>query len=286
MSIPDKATFIETRTQMKLIAWGDDSEPETSEITQESEILFRKRNGGFVVSVKPKPIKNWEPVGSGAAGLAATLSGMKLQYEFDASGNLVKMRGLDKMTSELQSALPPEMKPMFDTLIPALAAQFRDQWGSRYGFLVGATFRIGYTRTSEVPIVLLPGLSPIPASIEVGVSKRVRHAGLDCVEFFMGYMIENPEGYGETVSRMLKDWLRQMITAFGESASSPAYQEFEREFPTMTVKNLVNTVERIVDPDTMTVYQELFTKGLNIESNEGDSMQWAEVTLMEYEQVK
>lgn len=280
LAIPDQSSFVETRTVRKYVDLGNKTPAEEQTMSQTSDVVIRRRGTGFVVSVRPRMAREWEAPGKEAQGLAAALRSMRLQYEFDGQGNLVALRGLEALREELASSLPSAMKPMLDALLPRAVEQMKDEWASRYGPLVGATFPVGYRQRGEAPLTLAPGLPPVTAKFARGVSRREPCNGGQCVIFKMGFVVEKADGYGEAMSGMLRDWLRQMLAGLGGAEAKSAIQEMEAGWPTLKVTELVNATERLVDPQTMTVYYEQQTKGFKAQYDRSE-MNWVEVTTIE-----
>jgi hypothetical protein len=282
LAIPVQANFVETRTVRKYVDLGDNKPAEEQTLSQTSDVVIRRRGTGFVVSVRPRVAREWEAPGGEAQGLAAALRSMRLQYEFDAQGKLVALRGLEALREELASTVPTPMKPMLGALLPAAVEQMKDEWGSRYGPLVDATFPVGYRQRGEMPITLVPGGPPVTAKIGRGVTRREPCNGGLCVVFVMGYVVENADGYGEAISRMLRDWFRQMLLGLGGPEAKSAIREMEAGIPTLRVTELVRATERLVDPQTMMVHYERQTKGFKALYDGGKEVHWVEVTTMEF----
>jgi hypothetical protein len=283
--IPERARFTETRTLRKAVDVGDSSSTGIQKFSQTSDVLIRRTGTGFSVTVKPRLTNQSEPVGSAAQGIAAALRGLQLRYEFDGQGNLLALHGLEPLREEVSSSIPPEMQPMLDAMLPNIIEQLKDDWRSRYRGLAGQTFRVGYRQTGEIPLTLMPGVPPVTATIARGVRSRLSCDGHECVVFFMGYVVDRADGYGEAVSRLMSDWLRQMLTGLAGSEAKPAIREMMAELPRMTVKEMVNVTERIVDPQTMTVYLETQTKGFRAVVDTAQEIHWTEVTELRYERV-
>jgi len=283
--VPEQATFVETRTFEKLISYGDKEPTEVETLSQTSDVVIRRRGTGFLVSVKPRPAKEREEPGSAAQGVMEALRALRLQYEFDGQGNLVALRGTEKFREELASIAPPEMKAMLDALMVRVVEDLKDEWGSRYQGLVGQTFRIGYRQTSEVPMTLAPKIPPLTAKMGRGVSGRQPCDGRECVAFFMGYVVENTDGYGEAITGMLREWSRQMLKGWGSADAPAAIRQLEAAMPKLKVTEIVCLTQRLVDPLTMTVHSERRTKGFTGVIDGRNAMHWLEVTTLEYKRV-
>jgi hypothetical protein len=282
LAVPEQANFVETRTVRKLVDFGDNKPTEEQTISQKSDVSYRRRGSGFVVSVRPRMAREWEQPGGEAQGLAAALRSMRLQYEFDAQGNLVALRGLEALREELASALPPQMKPMLDALLPRAVEQLKEEWSTRYGPLVGATFPVGYRQSGQAPITLAPGIPPVNARIGRGVSRRESCNSGQCVVFAMGVVVEKADGYGEAVMGMLRGWLRQMLLDLKGTQAKSAIRDMEGSMPTIRVTEMFTVVERLVDPQTMTVHFEKQTKGYKA-LIDGKEMTWMEIATLDFE---
>ena len=286
LAIPEQASFVETRTIRKSVDFGDESPAQEQTMSQTSDVVIRRRGDGFVVSVRPRLAREWEAPDGEAEGFAAALGSLRLQYEFDGQGKLVAVRGLETMREELASSLPAAMKPMLDVLLPRVVEQMKDEWSSRYGPLIGATFAVGYRQSGEMPITLAPGLPPVTAKIARGVIRREPCNGGQCVVFMMGYVVENVDGLGEAISMVLREWLRQMITELGGAEAKSTIQEMEEGMPTLKVTELVVATERLVDPQTMTVYHEQQVKGYTAQYDRDKEISWIETTTIDFKRAK
>ena len=281
LAVPAHSRFVEKRIIKKIVEIGDKSEAEVQTISQTTDIEIRRRGSGFVVSVKPRLDSKGDEPGSAAAGIAAALRGKRIQYEFDSQGNLIAFRGLETFREELASALPSEMMPMVDSLMQRVVEELKDEWRSRYAGLVGLTFKVGYRQTGKMPLKLAPQLPPVTAKIGRGVRTWQPCGDRQCVVFFIGYVVENADGYGEAMSQMLRGWLRQLLSGLGGTDAKSAIKEMEAGMPSLKVTEMLNLIERLVDPQTMMVYFEKRTKGFRGVINGSKSMQWMEVTTLE-----
>jgi hypothetical protein len=282
LAIPEQVTFVETRTIRKVVDLGNNTPAEEQTFSQTSDVTIRRRGTGFLVSVRPRMVREWEAPGQQAQGVAAALRSIRLQYQFDGRGNLVALRGIEAFREELDSTMPAPMKPMLDALLPRAVEEMKDEWASRYGPLVGATFPVGYRQRGEGPLVLAPGVAPVTAKFARGVSRRAPCDGGQCVIFMMGYVVEKPEGFGEVISGMLRDWFRQMLLELGGANAKSALQGVEARIPTMKVTEMVRTTERLVDPKSMIVYYEEQMKAFKARFDGDKEMTWVEVTTVEF----
>jgi len=285
LAVQQQATFVETRTVRKIVDFGDKKESEVEAFSQTSDVVIGPRGTGFLVTVKPRLARDWEPAGTAAQGIAAALRGTRIQYEFDGQGNLVALRGLEKFREELDATLPAALKPMMNALVPRVVEQLKDEWRSRYQGLVGQTFSIGYRQTGEVPLTLAPQLQPVTAKVARGVRARQACGQRECVVFVMGYVVENADGYGEAVAGLLREWMRQMLTGLGGAKAPAEIRKMEAGMPKLKVKELLALAERLVDPETLTVYFEKQTKGFRGVIDGATEMQWLELTTLEYKRV-
>jgi len=285
LAVPEHSRFVEKRVIKKMVEIGDTSETEVQTVSQTTDIEIRRRGSGFVVSVRPRLDSKGDEPGSAAAGIAAALKGKRIQYEFDAKGNLIAFRGLETFREELESALPSEMMPMIDALMQRVVEELKDEWRSRYAGLVGLTFKVGYRQTGKMPLQLAPQLPPVTAKIGRGVRTWQPCGNRQCVVFFIGYSVENADGYGEAISGMLRGWLRQLLSGLGGADAKSAIKEMEAGMPSLKVTEMLNLVERLVDPRTMMVYFERRTKGFRGVIDGGKSMHWMEVTTLEIQPV-
>jgi hypothetical protein len=153
------------------------------------------------------------------------LSAVEPSYVVDSTGNLVRVKGIAQLRTQVQSLMAPggdsletapvEVQAMLETALsePALTDRARQEWDLVVGMWAGSDLEPGalYQMESEEPIPLLAGTS-VPMEFQFQVSEpRSCTEAMDspsCVEL---EMVSTPDP--EAVRRVVGDLLGKIARA-------------------------------------------------------------------------
>lgn len=245
---PDGTTCVETVDKTTDTDMG--SVGKRADISRvKGKTLYTKTREGYRLTttvLEASATRNGKPVPD---ALRDGMKGLAITYEVDQSGQLLAVRGYDRVITRVRE-LFPEAAPALASVLDeqTLINRERGDWQGRVGAFAGQTVEIGDAAvgTSEFP---LPGGGSVIFYSAVTCVERLRYAGHDCVKIRFSYD-SDPADLGKAVGKTLSEIAR--------AAHRP---DLKIEPGAATIKG---SGERIVDPATLLPYAETIERTITM----------------------
>lgn len=183
------------------------------------------------------------------------LSNITTTYKLDNDGNLIDIKGLEKVTESINSQFPPQVaKQLAPMLNPDLLKRKEAaEWNGRIGDYLGKKVSIGDVWESEVPFTLANGTELIYRN-KIYFSERVSCGKSTCVRIEQVYD-STAEGVAALVNKFVKG-----VAKSAKDTSVKNAPKFNQKGSSINGR-----VIRIIDPNTMFIYKEELERTIKME---------------------
>lgn len=249
---PDGTTYVETVKTTKVSHLGAEAtRTDTSEV--KAKTVITKTAGGYraaSTALSVSATRNGRPF---ADPLITSIKGLTIVHELDEHGQSLAIRGYDEFLKRMREQLDPAVIQAVSAVLneEAMNNKTQAEWRGRVASFVGRAVRVGDAWEGVDEYSLPSGEKVVFYSI-TKVAERVKHAGRDCVKIEFHYDTD-AEALGEFTGKILKD-VRAVAGASG---------------PELTVAGtkLTGGGQRVVDPATMLIYGETWTRTVEMPMN-------------------
>lgn len=223
-----------------------------------STYTFRRTPGGVELDVRPVVKASDERRLESFQHLAeALMTDAHLTIRFDNRGSFLGLSGMETMTETLLRSVPKEARSFVSKLLPYSIVMYEEYWKGRYANFIGRDFPIGKYASGDMPMLTAGGR--IETTVEMGVKETLGCPAGRCAVIMSGYTSQDPK-LGEmmrgTIMDLLTTAIRDMAPAEGQPAG-PALRRLRTEMPTLDIDQVWVINERLIDPQTMTIYGEV-----------------------------
>jgi len=247
----DKVSFVQKITTTKESDVGGKAKLKDESITT-SKITITKTETGWEVNAQPTGIsmfRNGEEINDPIASL---MSNAKVTYILDRNGNVLDIKGYEEYVEEISRKIDPEKLKRYASVlnVDVLKAKEIAEWKGRVGDFAGMEAGLGETQDANVPYQLPDG-STITYSIQTTITGREPCGTRKCVRVSQEY-----DSDADNAARLSGSLVNSVA-----SAVAPDVQKTSSGGNTATIHGIV---KRVIDPDTMLIYEEDVTRHINM----------------------
>ena len=216
-------------------------------------ITITKTESGWDVLAEPKSIsmkRDGEEINNPIVNL---LSSAVITYKLDSEGNIVDVDGYELFIEGLSEQVTPEVFKQLEPIlnIEAMKAKEIAEWNGRIGDYVGAEVQIGDSFVADVPYQI-PNGTTINYSVQTNIVALVQCGENKCVRIEQHYDSE-----ADNLAKMTGEVISNVYDTV-----APDKQKSSSDSNTAIIKG---DVTRVIDPDTMLVYEEELNRTIAME---------------------
>ena len=247
---PDGLVYYQTQITRKTTIMGA-SEKRTDITESKSKIEVKKTSTGYLITVTPSSAKMTRNGVEVNNPILLLLQNLSIVYEVDEQGQLVSIKGFEKLREMMKASFPPQVVEQLSSLLneEALVNKETSEWNGRIGDFAGAQISVGdvFTGVSEFP---LPGDESVTYYTVTKFEEIVPCGNRNCIKISF-YYNSNPETLEEYVGDAIEDIARSAGKADGNFSLSKV--------------EITGEGERLMDPATMLIYSELIKRNVRME---------------------
>ncbi|MHB9025255.1 MAG: hypothetical protein ACYC7E_13980 [Armatimonadota bacterium] len=231
---PHGLTFTQTARLTRVITRDGRARREALRVVRVG--TFTHAASGFRLALVPRLAASAPAV----TALEIAQRDIPLTYQFDGRGRLVRLEGYDRLAAYLRKSRPADAGRLLADLPERTLFEIeRQAWQCRIGLLAGGTYKLGDQLTMPV-CVPLPAGSSLDYTMTLHLVERVSWQGRAAVRIAITQQSIPPAAQQKPGAR--------------NSGASP--------YPTPAAPLLFGAGERLLDPETMLILRERFTRDI------------------------
>lgn len=244
-----ETTYLQTLVTTR-VRDGGSFGTQTEVVESKVKVEMDQTDTGYSVVVTPISItvsQNGEVIDN---PLTPLMLEMVLTYELDQHGQLLDIRGFDKVPERMQALFAQDVIDLIEPMMNPQTLFDREaaDWIGRIGIFVGQEFQSGDVWAFRDLYTLSPGVDvTYYSAIQFGGQKQIRNR--NCVQIISHYNTDPTQ-----LGRLVESSYPSVADAFGEEAL---------RVNTTGVK-IAGRGERWVDPATMLVYNEVAERTIEV----------------------
>jgi len=246
--------FIERSRSTRTVEEAGKSAVVQTMVADTRYVIRADAQGGYTLTTTPLNPPDLRPDSDTAAVLAGMISAMELQWDLDADGRLVRVRGLQAALSQLEP-----LKPLFDAILAALAQEgttltsyVERAWTDRglFGTMTGWQVPLNAPLSRKVTQTF-PGIGTIPLEVSMQFAGSIPCPAGQCVRSRFKSVSRDP-AVARGLARMMRQSMLNMLRAMAPD------QDLSAAIPEFSFSNASIEVEdvRVFDPRTGLPYSQ------------------------------
>ena len=216
-------------------------------------ITIRKTKSGWDVLEEPRSFsmkRNGKEINNPIVSLLASAV---ITYKLDSAGNILDVDGYEPFIEGISKQVTPEvftqLKPILD--IDAMKSKEIAEWNGRIGDYVGAEVQIGDSFVADAPYQLSNG-EIINYRVHTKIAAFTPCGNSKCIRIEQFY-----DSQADKLAKMTGEFVSDVI-----ETAAPEKNKADSESNTAVIKG---TVTRVIDPDTMLIYEEESNRSIAME---------------------
>lgn len=235
---PDKDTYVESVVKIKEITLG--GQKRVDKIMGTSENFVEKNEKGYVITNKVASMSFYRDGQEVKNPVFDVLQSVEVKYLVDEKGELVDIKGYEKVEKALLEALPREVAERLSAVLneETMINKAKAEWNGRIGDFLGEDAGVG-SSWAGISEYELPNGGAIKYYSATKVADTVECGKFECVRIEFSYTTDKDE-----LSRFLKNTTKNIVEGLAEIEMD------------VNVVELSGGGERIIEPSTMRIHSE------------------------------
>lgn len=247
----ENISFVEKLTSTKEKTMGDKG-TQLDESIVTSKITITRTESGWNILVEPESVsmkRNGEIINNPIVNL---LSSAVVTYKVDAEGNIVDVNGYELLIEGISKQVPPKVFEQLSRIVnvEVMKAKAFAEWKGRFGDFAGAEVEVGDSLAGSMPYQIPNGLT-INYNMETKISAIEPCGKTRCVRIDQVY-----DSRADELARTSGEMVGNIVKAI--DAEAPASN------PESNSASIRGNVTRLIDPDTMLIYEEESTRVIDM----------------------
>ncbi len=246
---PDKLAYTQTLKTIKNKT-AETGESQVDSTISEVLISVNKTDSGYSITATPSSMKMYRNGQLIESPIVSILNNLIVTYQVDNHGQLLDIIGYDQFLSEIEKTMPSQVLEVLKSVVnkDVIVAKETEEWNGRIGGFAGATVKLGDT-WKDTTLYQLPSGEAINYYTVTSFDEWVEVSGKKCLKVSFSYS-SDPSALAGVIDEVMSETTKSVGDTVHDIKSS--------------VSELFGSGYRLIDPNTMLIYEEISNRTLKL----------------------